>query len=165
MSESEYTGPFCGSELFPTSRRKLSMRPCSSSWSRIVGMLLSTFVLRRFDQNPSSIVTARTGTECNFAYGEFARFRTPWSCQGSCVESTPPAADFPSANASAGFVTYDAAAVAAAASMNLRRETGLEVVMDRPPCETNFVPNSKSRRAIFQTQVFLRISGIGIILH
>src|SRR5580704_15822772 len=101
------------------------MRPCSSNWSRIVGMLLSIFVLRRLDQKPSSIVTARTGTLCNFAYGELAKLRTPWSRHGSCVESTPPAAadDLPRANASAGFATYEAAAVAAAASINLRRET------------------------------------------
>src|SRR5580692_3614316 len=132
MSESEYIGPFCGSELFPTRRRKLSMRPCSSNCSRIVGMLLSTLVLRRFDQNPSSMVTARTGTLCNFAYGEFAKFRTPWSRHGNCVGSTPPAApdDLPSAKASAGFATYAAAAAAVDASINFRRETGLEVVMD-----------------------------------
>ena len=43
----------------------------------MVGMLRSTLVLRRFDQNPSSIVTARTGTLCNFAYGEFAVLITP----------------------------------------------------------------------------------------
>src|ERR1700742_642287 len=100
----------------------------------MVGMLLSTFVLRRLDQKPSSIVTARTGTEWSLAYGELLRFRTPWSRHGSCVESTPRGAaeGLPKANASAGFATYEAAAVAAAASINLRRETGLEVVMDGP---------------------------------
>src|SRR5579872_1960248 len=95
-------------------------------------MLLSTFVLRRFDQKPSSIVTARTGTECSFAYGEFAKLSTPWSRHGSCVESTPVAEDLPNAKASAGFTTYAAAAAAVDVSINLRRETGLEVVMDRP---------------------------------
>jgi hypothetical protein len=33
-------------------------------------MLDSTFVVRRFAQNPSSIVTVRTGTFRSFAYGE-----------------------------------------------------------------------------------------------
>ena len=43
------------------------MRPWSSNSWCIEGMLDSTFVLRRFDQKPSSMVTARTGTLCSFA--------------------------------------------------------------------------------------------------
>ena len=77
MSESEYTGPFCGALEAPVSRKKLSMRPCSSNSSCIDGMLEATLVARRFAQKPSWIVTARTGTLRSFAYGEWARFSTP----------------------------------------------------------------------------------------
>ena len=38
------------------------MRPCSSSSRRMLGMLESTLVWRRFDQKPGLMVTARTGT-------------------------------------------------------------------------------------------------------
>ncbi len=38
------------------------MRPWSISSTRMLGMLDSTFVWRRFDQKPGVIVTARTGT-------------------------------------------------------------------------------------------------------
>src|ERR1700682_1369432 len=87
MSESEYTGPRCAAVLFPVSRRKLSMRPLTSRSFPIDGMLAFTFVSRRGDQNPASIVTACTGTLCSFAYGEFARFRMPWSRQAGVVVS------------------------------------------------------------------------------
>jgi hypothetical protein len=49
-------GPICAAELFPTIRRKLFIRPCASSSSRIVGMLRSTFVFRRLYRKPSSDV-------------------------------------------------------------------------------------------------------------
>src|SRR6266436_1503201 len=87
MSESEYTGPRCAAVLSPISRRKLSMRPLTSSSFPIEGMLLVTLVSRRGDQNPVSIVTARTGTLCSFAYGDLAKFRIPWSRQGGVVVS------------------------------------------------------------------------------
>ncbi|SRR6267154_2359531 len=97
------------------------MRPWFSSCSRIVGMLRSTLIFCRFDQKPSSIVTARTGTECKFAYGEFVRFSTPWSCQGKFVPSTarptPNAYDIP------GRARYEVAAAAAVVAMNFRRVT------------------------------------------
>src|SRR5713226_9243446 len=78
MSESEYTGPRCAAVLFLVSLRKLSMRPFTSSSLPMEGMLAFTFVSRRGDQNPASIVTACTGTLCSFAYGDLARFRIPW---------------------------------------------------------------------------------------
>src|SRR6266446_5896890 len=81
MSESEYTGPRCAAVLFPVSRRKLSMRPLTSRSLPIDGTLLVTFVSRRGDQNPASIVTACTGTLRSLAYGDFAKFRIPWSRQ------------------------------------------------------------------------------------
>ena len=40
----------------------------------------SMLASRRADQKPVSMVTARTGTLWSLAYGDFARFRTPWSC-------------------------------------------------------------------------------------
>src|ERR1700687_2555868 len=87
MSESEYTGPRCAAVLFPVSRRKLSIRPLTSSSLPIEGMLLVTLVSRRGDQNPVSIVTACTGTLCSFAYRDLAKFRTPWSRQAGVVVS------------------------------------------------------------------------------
>src|SRR5450755_65600 len=111
------------------------MRPCSSSWTRMLGILLSTLVLRRFDQKPSSMVTARTGTLCSLAYGEFERFRTPWSRQGN-IEADPAAtssanaagcaerrAGLPSANESAGRASREAAVEVTAVERNRRRET------------------------------------------
>src|SRR6266404_1961726 len=100
MSESEYTGPRCGAVLLPESRRKLSMRPLTSSSFPIEGMLAFTLVSRRGDQNHASIVTAWTGTLCSFAYGDFARFRMPCSRQvglpvsetGFCSSSRVPIA-------------------------------------------------------------------------
>src|SRR5690242_8323951 len=58
------------------------MRPLTSNSLPIDGMLLVTFVSRRGDQNPASIVTACTGTLRSLAYGDFAKFRIPWSRQG-----------------------------------------------------------------------------------
>src|SRR6266852_262155 len=87
MSESEYTGPRCAAVLFPVSRRKLSMRPLTSSSFPIEGILAVTFVSRRGDQNPASIVTACTGTLRSFAYGDLAKFRIPWSRQAGVVVS------------------------------------------------------------------------------
>src|SRR5450631_3734487 len=111
------------------------MRPCSSSWTRMRGMLLATLVLRRFDQKPSSMVTARTGTVCSFAKGEFERFRTPWSCHGN-IEAEPAAtsaangagcaerkAGLPNANESAGRASREAAVEVTAVERNRRRET------------------------------------------
>ena len=43
------------------------MRPCSINSTRMLGMLESTFVCRRFDQKPGAMVTAWTGTGLNFA--------------------------------------------------------------------------------------------------
>src|SRR6266481_704889 len=87
MSESEYTGPRCGAVLFPVRRRKLSMRPLTSRSLPMEGMLEFTFVSRRGDQKPDSIVTACTGTLRSFAYGDFVRFRTAWSRQAGLVVS------------------------------------------------------------------------------
>src|SRR5580658_1854494 len=68
------------------------MRPWDSRRSCMVGMLCEKTASRRAAQKPLSIVTVRTGTLCSLAYGEFARFRTPWSCHdgpgivaGDCV--------------------------------------------------------------------------------
>src|SRR5271154_6158937 len=105
------------------------MRPCSSSSVRMEGMLFSTLVLRRFDQKPSSIVTARTGTVWSFANGEFVRFSTPWSCHGRIGDAVAPvsaAADedgVPSAKESAGLARKEAAVVVTAVERNRRRET------------------------------------------
>src|SRR5882757_7063797 len=68
------------------------MRPCCSSSVNIEGMLFSTLILRRLDQKPSVMVTARTGTLRSFAYGEFTRFSTPWSLQGIAVAAASKAA-------------------------------------------------------------------------
>src|ERR1700746_2699526 len=87
MSESEYTGPRCGAALLPESRRKLSMRPLTSSSFPMEGMLEFMLVSRRGDQNPASIVTACTGTLRSFAYGDLAKFRMPWSRQAGVVVS------------------------------------------------------------------------------
>src|SRR6266567_1333788 len=98
----------------------------------MVGMLRSTLVLRRFDQKPSSIVTARTGTQCNFAYGEFVRFNAPWSCQLSSspaeAASKGPAEcmGLPSANDNAGRARAEAAVEEAIVERKRRRETVLE---------------------------------------
>src|SRR5580692_11595751 len=77
MSESEYTGPFCGSDDLPSRRKKLSIRPCATNSSCMLGMLALRLVFRRLDQNPSSITTARTGTGRSLAYGERAVSTTP----------------------------------------------------------------------------------------
>src|SRR6266567_5086541 len=129
MSESEKYGPTCCAELLPTRRRKLSIRPCASSCSRIVGMLRSTLVFRRLDQKPSSIVTAWTGTLCNFAYGEFATLMTPWSCQAIRALVAPPRSNAPrtraaspNANERAGVASTEAAEEVAAVEINCRRE-------------------------------------------
>src|ERR1700732_1191669 len=87
MSESEYTRPRCAAVLLPVSPRKLSMRPLTSSSLPMEGMLALTFVSRRGDQNPLSIVTACTGTLRSFAYGDFAKFKTPWSRHAGFVVS------------------------------------------------------------------------------
>src|SRR4029077_2178450 len=50
-------------------------------------MLLVTFVSRRGDQNPASIVTACTGTLRSFAYGDFAKLRIPSARQAGVVVS------------------------------------------------------------------------------
>ena len=135
MSESEKYGPTCCAELLPTRRRKLSMRPCASSCSRMLGMLRSMFVFRRLDQKPSSIVTARTGTLCNFACGEFATLITPWSCQAIAApvpRSNAPRtrAPSPKANERAGLASTEAAEEVAAAEMNFRREMCRKEAMD-----------------------------------
>src|SRR5579859_1348441 len=96
MSESEYTGPRWAAVLFPVRRRKLSMRPFTSSSFSIDGMLLSTLVARRGDQNPVSMVTACTGTQRSLAYRDLARFRMPWSRQGGfSVSATESRLAFP----------------------------------------------------------------------
>src|SRR5260370_27746139 len=63
------------------------MRPLTSSSLPIDGMLLVTLVSRPDDQNPASMVTARTGTLCSFAYGHFAKLRIPWSRQAGVAVS------------------------------------------------------------------------------
>jgi hypothetical protein len=82
-------------------------------------MLDSTFVFRRFDQNPSSIVTARTGTLCSFAYGDFVRFSTPCSCHPGdpalAVSSNP--------HERVAAISGRAAAVAPASERNVLLET------------------------------------------
>src|SRR5215470_15282151 len=55
------------------------MRPLPSSNFSIEGMLFSTFVRRRAPQKPEVIVTACTGTFRSLAWGDLARFKTPWS--------------------------------------------------------------------------------------
>jgi hypothetical protein len=69
------------------------MRPLTSRSLPIDGMLALTFVSRRGDQNPASIVTACTGTLCSFALGDLAKFRIPWSRQagvaGRVTDSCP----------------------------------------------------------------------------
>jgi hypothetical protein len=49
----------------------------------MVGMLDAAFVLRRRDQNPSSIVTALTGRGFNRANGDLEKLATPASCQAA----------------------------------------------------------------------------------
>jgi len=51
-------------------RRKLSIRPCVTSSSRMLGILDSRFILRSFGQKPSRTTTARTGTVFSLAKGE-----------------------------------------------------------------------------------------------
>ena len=53
------------------------MRPCAMSSSCIDGMLESTLVVRRFDQNPSRISTEWTGTVLSFANREPERSMIP----------------------------------------------------------------------------------------
>src|SRR5947207_14893211 len=108
------------------------MRPCASSCPRMVGMLRSTLVLRRFDQNPGSMVTARTGTLCSLAKGELARLSTPWSCHGINDSLGELASNKPSpegcvallsAKDSAGRAKTEAALEEAAVERNWRRDT------------------------------------------
>ncbi len=49
-------------------------------------MLRSMFTRRRAAQNPSPIVTARTGTSFSRANGERFRKSTPWSRHGASAD-------------------------------------------------------------------------------
>src|SRR5579884_1395360 len=125
-SESEYTGPVCGAELLPSSRRKLFMRPLASSRSCIEGILFVTFTSRRFLQKPSLMLTARIGTCRSFACGDLARFSMPWffqsgDCNGASVPDCRESAVF-SGNALAPD-REEAAATEMADARNCLRET------------------------------------------
>src|SRR5215510_8188661 len=106
------------------------MRPFNSSSLPIEGMLVFTFTARRADQNPSWIFTARTGTLRSFAYGECARFKTPWSRQLVSEESGISLAGSLQNEAKLCGIPESAAAEAAAET-NSRRET--REVMDGAP--------------------------------
>ena len=106
------------------------MRPWSSSSVRMLGMLDSTLVWRRLDQNPGVMVTAWTGTLFSLAKGELRVAIMPALAQsGSRVGVLDGVLDCPKAKSLVGSAAE--AVAAAAVVMNWRRVTDEPKFMDQ----------------------------------
>src|ERR1700739_2616661 len=94
----------------------------------MLGMLEATLVVRRFDQNPLSMVTACTGTLFNLAYGELRVAMIPAFAQSRSRSGVPAAPVVCRANPGKAI----AAVAAAVVDMNWRRVGFLTMSMGPP---------------------------------